>query len=294
MREPAAIVQDLERHSDLPPGSEERFFGYGVMGLPFRSGHVLGLRRFPASSIGPGYRSVWHRDPNGGWTFCGGRAVGERAGGFPITAQKTVGVPAERLFDAFVDEATRLAGSPTESFATKPRYARFDWGAGETRVNVTFFSVKGEAKSTVALEHEPLGDGEQAAEMKARWRERLSASSRSSRKETSMSDVAFLPVLVAAIAAFALGGDVLRRSRRAAGRGQPRRRREGGAADLESGGRAAALPDRGRRRRGPRRSRRDRRVGGRPAARSSALDRVPTRALDWRRDPREHFLEARP
>jgi hypothetical protein len=30
---------------------------------------VLGLRRFPASSIGPGYRSVWHRDPSGRWTF---------------------------------------------------------------------------------------------------------------------------------------------------------------------------------------------------------------------------------
>jgi hypothetical protein len=69
MREPAEIVEDLERHSELPPGSEERFFGYGVMGLPFRSGHVLGLRRFPASSIGPGYRSVWHRDPRGRWTF---------------------------------------------------------------------------------------------------------------------------------------------------------------------------------------------------------------------------------
>lgn len=69
MREPAAIVQDLERRSEVPPGSEERFFGYGVMGLPFRSGHVLGLRRFPASSIGPGYRSVWHREPNGRWTF---------------------------------------------------------------------------------------------------------------------------------------------------------------------------------------------------------------------------------
>jgi len=39
------------------------------MGLPFRSGHVLGLRRFPASSIGPGYRSIWHRDPDGRWTF---------------------------------------------------------------------------------------------------------------------------------------------------------------------------------------------------------------------------------
>jgi hypothetical protein len=69
MREPAEIVEALERELELPPGSEERFSGYGVMGLPFRSGHVLGLRRIPASSIGPGYRSVWHRDPQGRWTF---------------------------------------------------------------------------------------------------------------------------------------------------------------------------------------------------------------------------------
>jgi hypothetical protein len=69
MREPGELVKDLEQHAELPPGSEERFFGYGVMGLPFSSGHVLGLRRFPASSIGPGYHSVWHRDPDGRWTF---------------------------------------------------------------------------------------------------------------------------------------------------------------------------------------------------------------------------------
>jgi hypothetical protein len=69
MREPADIVADLERRPELPPGLDERFSGYGVMGLAFRSGHVLGLRRFPASSVGPGYRSVWHRDPGGRWTF---------------------------------------------------------------------------------------------------------------------------------------------------------------------------------------------------------------------------------
>jgi hypothetical protein len=69
MREPAAVVDDVERDVELASGSGERFFGYGVMGLPFRSGHVLGLRRIPASSIGPGYRSVWHRDPHGRWTF---------------------------------------------------------------------------------------------------------------------------------------------------------------------------------------------------------------------------------
>jgi hypothetical protein len=67
--EPATLAAALEQHPELPHGPGERFSGYGVMGLPFRTGHILGLRRFPASSIGPGYRSVWHRDPNGRWTF---------------------------------------------------------------------------------------------------------------------------------------------------------------------------------------------------------------------------------
>jgi len=39
------------------------------MGLPFNADHILAMRRFPASSVGPGYRSVWHRDPGGRWTF---------------------------------------------------------------------------------------------------------------------------------------------------------------------------------------------------------------------------------
>jgi hypothetical protein len=39
------------------------------MGLPFGSGHVLGLRRWTASSVGEGFTSIWHRDPEGRWTF---------------------------------------------------------------------------------------------------------------------------------------------------------------------------------------------------------------------------------
>lgn len=35
----------MEAAASLPAGSEERFIGYGVMGLPFRSGHVLALHR---------------------------------------------------------------------------------------------------------------------------------------------------------------------------------------------------------------------------------------------------------
>lgn len=67
--EPQDCAARIERSPTLPGGTMERFNGYGVMGLPFASGHVLGLRRWPASSVGPGYTSVWHRDPGGAWTF---------------------------------------------------------------------------------------------------------------------------------------------------------------------------------------------------------------------------------
>ncbi|MBI5284342.1 MAG: hypothetical protein HY874_04530 [Chloroflexi bacterium] len=67
--EPRDYAERVERAPELPPGSDERFQGYGVMGEPFASGHVLAMRRFPASSVGAGYTSVWHREPAGGWTF---------------------------------------------------------------------------------------------------------------------------------------------------------------------------------------------------------------------------------
>jgi hypothetical protein len=51
-----------------PPGREE-LQGFAVVGLPFASGDMLCLRRFPASSIGPAYDSVWHRGPDGEWTI---------------------------------------------------------------------------------------------------------------------------------------------------------------------------------------------------------------------------------
>ena len=57
-----------ERSCELPRVSGERFAGYAVVGAPFADGHYLALRRFPASSIGAGYTSVWHRDPAGAWT----------------------------------------------------------------------------------------------------------------------------------------------------------------------------------------------------------------------------------
>lgn len=67
--EPRDYAERIERMPELPRGDGERFGGYGVMGAPFASGHVLAMRRFTASSVGAGYTSVWHRDPDGAWTF---------------------------------------------------------------------------------------------------------------------------------------------------------------------------------------------------------------------------------
>jgi hypothetical protein len=63
------IIEALEREAPLLDGPGDRFSGYAIMAVSFQSGHVLALRRFSASSIGPGYTAVWHRDPWGFWTF---------------------------------------------------------------------------------------------------------------------------------------------------------------------------------------------------------------------------------
>jgi hypothetical protein len=106
------------------------------------------------------------------------RAVGERPDGFSVTAQKTVAVPVDSLYEAFVDEKLRKRWLPDgklrERTATKPRSARFDWGDGDTRV-IVGFTAKGEQKSTAALEHARLPDAEEAERMKAFWRERIGA-----------------------------------------------------------------------------------------------------------------------
>lgn len=104
------------------------------------------------------------------------RAVGERSDGFAVTAQRTVAVPVDRLFDAFLDGSLRgrwlLEDELRERTATKPKSARFDWGDGESRVNVTF-EARGPEKSTVSVEHARLADAEEAERMKAFWREGL-------------------------------------------------------------------------------------------------------------------------
>jgi hypothetical protein len=70
---PRGAAEAVAHAPTLPTGAGESVTGFGVMGLPFANGHYLAFRDFPAASFlpgaTPGYRTVWHRDPAGAWTF---------------------------------------------------------------------------------------------------------------------------------------------------------------------------------------------------------------------------------
>ena len=104
------------------------------------------------------------------------RAVGEHADGFRVSATKTVAVPVERLYEAFVNASKRKRWLPDGELrkrkATKPTSAHFDWGDDGTRLHVTFAS-KDATKSTATLSHERLADAQERERMKAFWRDRV-------------------------------------------------------------------------------------------------------------------------
>jgi hypothetical protein len=107
------------------------------------------------------------------------RGPGVRPDGtFSVGASKTVAVPVERLYEAFVDPKERkrwLPGAVMRLRSSQPgRRAHFDWEDGATRVNVEV-SAKGEARSQVAVEHVRLPDARAGEERKQYWREQLVA-----------------------------------------------------------------------------------------------------------------------
>ncbi|HZK51664.1 MAG TPA: hypothetical protein VFD47_08895 [Actinomycetota bacterium] len=95
---------------------------------------------------------------------------------FSVSASKTIAVPVDVLFDAFVDSRKRKKwltdGAMTLRTSQPERTARFNWEDGSTRVNIGF-TDKGPSKATVSLAHERLADADEAETAKTFWKERL-------------------------------------------------------------------------------------------------------------------------
>jgi uncharacterized protein YndB with AHSA1/START domain len=106
------------------------------------------------------------------------RAPGQNAQGWMVSATKTINIPVERLWQSMADDALRdrwLLGAELRlRTATAPRSARYDWEDGSSRVYVSFEALA-DAKSRIAIQHERLPDSDARDEMKAWWRDRLSA-----------------------------------------------------------------------------------------------------------------------
>jgi uncharacterized protein YndB with AHSA1/START domain len=106
------------------------------------------------------------------------REVGEHADGFAVTAQKTIAVPVERVFDAFVDPTVRERWLPgvklNDRTATRPKVAHFDWADTGSRLHVTFMD-KGDGRSLAAVQHARLADAAEADRMRAHGRAALTA-----------------------------------------------------------------------------------------------------------------------
>jgi hypothetical protein len=106
------------------------------------------------------------------------RAKHQQSTGFTIYASRTVSVPLDILFDAFLDERKRAQwltdGSMSLRTSQPGKQARFDWGDGSSRLLVTF-EQKGLAKATVHVAHERLPDADAGEAAKVAWKQRLVA-----------------------------------------------------------------------------------------------------------------------
>jgi hypothetical protein len=96
--------------------------------------------------------------------------------GYQVSASKTFPAAVEVLFNAWNDESLREIWLPEAPLkvtkATPAKSMRISWKDNESRVEV-YFSAKGEAKSSVQVQHNRLGDAEEGEKMKTYWREAL-------------------------------------------------------------------------------------------------------------------------
>ena len=99
-----------------------------------------------------------------------------RSGSWEAAKSRTFNVPVETLFEAFSSAAKRkrwLDAKVTVRKATAPKGMRITWDDG-TSVEL-YFMAKGEAKSSVAVQHTKLASKEDVERRKKYWGEKLDA-----------------------------------------------------------------------------------------------------------------------
>lgn len=129
--------------------------------------HSLGVGDWWAQTVTVGYERIR-----------GLRARGQRrSGAWEASKSKTVNVPVDELFDAFANARTRKKWlgevKLTIRKATQPKSMRVTWDDA-TSVEIGFYP-KGDAKSSIAIQHSKLASKDDADAKKKFWGEKLDA-----------------------------------------------------------------------------------------------------------------------
>jgi hypothetical protein len=96
---------------------------------------------------------------------------GEKAGGFEISVSKTIAVPIETIYNAWVNDKIRRKWLPEDIVirkSTMNKSARITWSDGETSLSVDFYA-KASDKSQVVVQHQKIKDAANATELKSYW-----------------------------------------------------------------------------------------------------------------------------
>lgn len=109
------------------------------------------------------------------------REIGQsREGTYSANKSKTLGVAVEELYRAFSDARSRQSWLPGIEWKvrkeTADRSIRLEWPDG--RPVELWFTAKGEAKSSVQIQHRKLPSKEEVARVKDEWAGRLEALTR--------------------------------------------------------------------------------------------------------------------
>ena len=102
----------------------------------------------------------------------------EQADGYEIQRQKTVRVPAEAAYRAWLDEELRRRWLPEadkarpRSVREKPLFVRLDWPDGRTRV-LLGMRPKGPDKCDIGVQQSKLPSADEAERAKEFWAEKL-------------------------------------------------------------------------------------------------------------------------
>jgi hypothetical protein len=101
---------------------------------------------------------------------------GQKEDGFEISVSKTMNVPIDVLYNAWIDIKTRNKWLPKEKIlirkTTENKSARITWSDQSSSLSVDFYP-KEKAKSQVVVQHLKIKDSKKAIEMKEYWSKTL-------------------------------------------------------------------------------------------------------------------------